>query len=97
MIHFLLGLLREQAELLLLRADEDLEPLVALEDDLPGEEGDVRDLARDGQADLFAGAGRAPEPAPAADPLRDALQAVNPDELSPREALELLYRLKQLD
>jgi DNA mismatch repair protein MutS len=53
-------------------------------------------LARDGQADLFAGAGRGPEPEPAADPLRDALQEINPDELSPREALELLYRLKKL-
>jgi DNA mismatch repair protein MutS len=53
-------------------------------------------LTRSGQPDLFAGAGRAPEPAPEADPLRDALQAVNPDELSPREALELLYRLKQI-
>jgi len=27
---------------------------------------------------------------------RDALAQVNPDELSPREALELLYRLKKL-
>ena len=54
-------------------------------------------LARDGQADLFAGAGRAPEPPPPADALRDALQSVQPDALSPREALELLYRLKQLD
>jgi DNA mismatch repair protein MutS len=53
-------------------------------------------LARDGQPDLFAGAGRAPEPVPEADPLRDALQAVNPDELTPREALELLYRLKKI-
>ncbi len=53
-------------------------------------------LAREGQADLFAGAGRAPDPAPVADPLRDALQELNPDELSPREALELLYRLKKL-
>jgi DNA mismatch repair protein MutS len=53
-------------------------------------------LTRSGQSDLFAGAGREPEPAPAADPLRDALQEVNPDELSPREALELLYRLKKI-
>jgi len=53
-------------------------------------------LTRSGQSDLFAGAGRAPEPAPAADPLRDALQEINPDELSPREALELLYRLKKI-
>src|SRR5690606_12867546 len=30
------------------------------------------------------------------DALREALQGVNPDDLSPREALELLYRLKKL-
>jgi len=47
-----------------------------------------------GQADLFARPA-AEEPAPAADPLRDALAQVNPDELSPRAALELLYRLKK--
>jgi DNA mismatch repair protein MutS len=33
---------------------------------------------------------------PAADPLREAFLKVNPDELTPREALELLYRLKRL-
>jgi DNA mismatch repair protein MutS len=32
--------------------------------------------------------------APASDPLRDALDAIDPDALSPREALEALYRLK---
>jgi DNA mismatch repair protein MutS len=55
-------------------------------------------LERGGQTDLFAGAGgsAAPTPEPAADALRDALAQVNPDELSPREALELLYRLKAL-
>jgi DNA mismatch repair protein MutS len=43
------------------------------------------------QADLFPAA-----PAPAAeDALRAALDAIRPDELSPREALEALYRLKQ--
>jgi DNA mismatch repair protein MutS len=47
------------------------------------------------QADLFARTAPA-EPEPAADALRDALAQVNPDELSPREALELLYRLKML-
>jgi DNA mismatch repair protein MutS len=47
------------------------------------------------QADLFARSAPA-EPEPVADPLRDALAQVNPDELSPREALELLYRLKRL-
>ncbi|TMH27157.1 MAG: DNA mismatch repair protein MutS, partial [Betaproteobacteria bacterium] len=52
-------------------------------------------IARGNTADLFA-ATKAPEPEPAADPLRDELAKVNPDELSPREALELLYRLKKL-
>jgi len=52
-------------------------------------------LAHGDQADLFLGK----EPAaaePATDPLREALGQANPDELSPREALELLYRLKRL-
>jgi DNA mismatch repair protein MutS len=54
-------------------------------------------LARDGQGDLFLGKdGRSAEAEPESDPLRDALAQVNPDELSPREALELLYRLKKL-
>lgn len=43
---------------------------------------------------LFAAAAAAPEPA--ADPLRDALQAIQPDALSPRDALDALYRLKGL-
>jgi DNA mismatch repair protein MutS len=51
-------------------------------------------LARDGQADLFVAAQPAPEPA--RHPALDALDAVNPDELSPRDALELVYRLKKL-
>ena len=41
-----------------------------------------------------------PQPAPAAEPqsspLENALRDIRPDELSPREALELLYRLKHL-
>ncbi len=49
-----------------------------------------------GQNDLFVAAQGRPEPEPAADPLREALDQVNPDELSPREALEQLYRLKKL-
>jgi DNA mismatch repair protein MutS len=55
-------------------------------------------LERGGQADLFAApaAPAAPGPEPAEDPLREALGQVNPDELSPREALALLYRLKNL-
>ena len=53
-------------------------------------------LTRGGQSDLFA-AGKSEAEAPAEpDALRDALSAANPDELSPREALELLYRLKRM-
>jgi DNA mismatch repair protein MutS len=52
-------------------------------------------VARGPQTDLFA-ASTKPEPEPPVDALREALQKVNPDELSPREALELLYRLKKL-
>jgi DNA mismatch repair protein MutS len=36
----------------------------------------------------------APHPGP--DPLRAAIEALRPDEMSPREALEALYRLRQL-
>jgi DNA mismatch repair protein MutS len=42
---------------------------------------------------LFAAAAQA-EPAP--DPLREAVAAIDADALSPREALELVYRLKRL-
>jgi len=52
-------------------------------------------LARGNQEDLFSNRTE-PEPEPAADPLREAMLKVNPDELTPREALELLYRLKRL-
>jgi DNA mismatch repair protein MutS len=46
---------------------------------------------------LFRAARRAaPEPAPHAAPLEDLLREARPDEMSPREALELLYRLKAL-
>jgi DNA mismatch repair protein MutS len=53
-------------------------------------------LSRAGQSDLFAAGKSEPEPPAEPDPLRDALAAVSPDELSPREALELLYKLKRL-
>jgi DNA mismatch repair protein MutS len=53
-----------------------------------------KSLRDGGQEDLFMKRQREEEPQ--ADPLRDALQAVNPDELTPREAHELLYRLKKL-
>jgi DNA mismatch repair protein MutS len=53
-------------------------------------------LSRAGQSDLFAAGKSEPEPPAEPDALRDALSAANPDELSPREALELLYKLKRL-
>jgi DNA mismatch repair protein MutS len=52
-------------------------------------------LARGNQDDLFSPK-TAAEPEPAVDPLREEMLKVNPDELTPREALELLYRLKRL-
>jgi DNA mismatch repair protein MutS len=52
-------------------------------------------VRRGGQSDLFLGT-KETEPEPASDPLRDELLRINPDELTPREALELLYRLKKL-
>ncbi|MFN4056587.1 MAG: DNA mismatch repair protein MutS [Roseinatronobacter sp.] len=44
---------------------------------------------------LFSAAKPAP-PAPKANPALDALKDLNPDELSPKEALDALYRLKAL-
>jgi len=43
------------------------------------------------QPDLFGAADTAPQP----HPLAAQLRAVNPDALSPKQALELIYRLKQ--
>ena len=43
---------------------------------------------------LFAAAAAVPEEA--RDPLREAMEAVDVDALSPREALEVLYRLKAI-
>ena len=47
---------------------------------------------------LFAAPAQRPAPAspPARDPLREALTEIDPDELSPREALERLYVLRKL-
>ena len=53
-------------------------------------------LARGGQTDLFVSGQAQPESEPAADALREAFDQMNPDELTPREALEMLYRLKKL-
>ncbi|WP_417520057.1 DNA mismatch repair protein MutS [Minwuia sp.] len=44
---------------------------------------------------LFAAMAQAPATEPQASPVLDALDAINPDDLSPREALEALYRLKE--
>jgi DNA mismatch repair protein MutS len=52
-------------------------------------------VMRGNQSDLFV-ATRPVEEEPATDPLREALGKITPDELTPREALELLYRLKKL-
>jgi DNA mismatch repair protein MutS len=52
-------------------------------------------ITRGNQSDLFMKS-QEPESEPAVDPLREELAKHNPDELSPREALELLYRLKKL-
>jgi len=52
-------------------------------------------ITRGSTADLFS-ATKPVEAEPATDPLREELAQVNPDELSPREALELLYRLKKI-
>jgi DNA mismatch repair protein MutS len=53
-------------------------------------------LTRGGQSDLFAEGKSDSEPPKEPDALREALEATNPDELTPREALELLYKLKRL-
>ncbi len=52
----------------------------------------------DAQADLFGsgGAASAADPVPAPHPALQALAATDPDTLSPREALEALYRLRGL-
>lgn len=49
-----------------------------------------------GLDDLPLFANLAAEPEPAADPVVDALRAVDPDALTPREALDALYALKRL-
>jgi DNA mismatch repair protein MutS len=48
------------------------------------------------QSDLFAAPAAEGASAVPGDALRDALDAIKPDELSPREALEALYRLKTI-
>ena len=48
------------------------------------------------QGDLFAAAPAADTPEPEPDPLRTRMDAIDPDELTPRQALDLLYELKRL-
>ncbi|MES1162046.1 MAG: hypothetical protein ABUL50_03175, partial [Rhizobacter sp.] len=50
--------------------------------------------ASEAQIDLFAAPAAAPEPELSA--VERAVAAVNPDVLSPKEALDALYRLKDL-
>jgi len=72
---------RAEAVLTSLEQGEQAGALTRLADDLP----------------LFAAtAAKAAAPAPETSAVETALEEVNPDELSPREALELLYRLKGL-
>ena len=53
-------------------------------------------IVRGGQADLFVRTREEAQEPAEPDPLREEMAKLNPDELSPREALELLYRLKKL-
>src|SRR5690606_27306000 len=53
-------------------------------------------LSQDGQPDLFASTPEPVEPEPVTHPVVETLQAINPDDLSPREALDLIYKLKKL-
>jgi DNA mismatch repair protein MutS len=72
---------RAKVVLALLESEDRVSPARRLIDDLP----------------LFASArpvASPPKADPAAQALLDALAALNPDELSPREALEALYQLK---
>ena len=67
-----------------------------------GEQGERRTAFVDDLPLFSAAASRTPEPQASAsasvskDDLREALAGIEPDELSPREALEALYRLKTL-
>jgi DNA mismatch repair protein MutS len=59
------------------------------------------EAGRDATGGIAAGLDELPlfaavEPDPKADPLQEAIDALEPDRLSPREALEALYQLKRL-
>jgi len=51
-------------------------------------------IAPSGQGDLFAQI--VPTPEPPSSPALDRLAAIDPDELSPKQALETLYELHRL-
>ena len=68
-----------------------LEALESQRDQREGAEGAGRAGHAQKELPLFA----PPEPPPA-DPLREALAALDPDELTPRAALDALYRLRRL-
>jgi DNA mismatch repair protein MutS len=55
---------------------------------------EAQQQAGNAQVDLFAPAAAAPEPVPS--PADEALARIEPDTLTPREALDALYRLKAL-
>jgi DNA mismatch repair protein MutS len=70
-----------------------LEALEAQRDRLDGAEAEVRDGGKaQKELPLFAAA----PPAAPPDPLREALVALDPDEMTPKAALEALYRLRRL-
>jgi DNA mismatch repair protein MutS len=53
-----------------------------------------QNLAAGPQTDMFVEAEKAPEPV--LHPVVDELETVDPDDLTPKQALELLYKLKGL-
>jgi DNA mismatch repair protein MutS len=71
-----------------------LEALESQRDRLDGAEGNARS-GRQAQKELPLFAAPAP-PEAAADPVRAALAALAPDEMSPNAALDAIYRLKRL-
>jgi DNA mismatch repair protein MutS len=71
-----------------------LEALESQRDRLDGAEGNARS-GRQAQKELPLFAAPAP-PEAAADPVRAALAALAPDEMSPKAALDAIYRLKRL-
>jgi DNA mismatch repair protein MutS len=79
------------------RAHDDQLDLFALEDSVPAQ--DATDGGQD-KPGMPARPGAAPSPAPARDAaalrIADALAAIDPDTLNPRQALDALYRLRAL-